>query len=188
MLLDTGSVDSTFAGLEALGKRVGAPELMAERVASARAKLAAEALPQPVRVLALFGTPGAFQVVTRDAWIGSLLETLQFENLGAKLTGNQRFPGFVEVSHEQLAMLKPELVLLVAHGDPARIRQELDELMQGSGPWNGLGKSATRGVHVLPPDLFVANPGLGLPVAGQAITALAEPRAGAPAVGAGKTP
>jgi iron complex transport system substrate-binding protein len=187
MLLDTGSVDATFAGLEALGKRVGAPELMAERVKASRAQLAAEALPQPVRVLALFGTPTRFQVITRDAWIGSLLDDLHFENLGANLTGSQRFPGFVEVSHETLATLRPELVVLVAHGDPGHIRMELDKLMAGSGPWSGLGKSAARGVHVLPPDLFVANPGLALPRAAQAIVELAG--AETPAVGAaGKTP
>jgi iron complex transport system substrate-binding protein len=182
MLLDTSSVDATFAGLEALGKKVGARDVLAARVAESRAKLAGEALAQPVKVLALFGTPGSFQVVTRGAWIGSLLQTLRFENLGAGLTGSQRFPGFAEVSHETLATLQPDLVLLVAHGDPARIRQELDALMAGSGPWSGLGK-ASRGVHVLPPDLFVSNPGLALPQAGQVI---AELGATSPAVGTGK--
>lgn len=182
VLLDTSSVDSTFAGLEALGKKVGAPDVLAARVQASRAKLAGEALAEPIKVLALFGTPGSFQVVTQGAWLGSLLETLRFENLGAGLTGSQRFPGFAEVSHETLATLQPDLVLLVAHGDPARIRQELDTLMAGSGPWSGLAK-ASRGVHVLPPDRFVSNPGLGLPQAGQVI---AELGATTPAVGTGK--
>ncbi|HEX5064905.1 MAG TPA: ABC transporter substrate-binding protein [Myxococcota bacterium] len=182
VLLDTSSVDSTFAGLEALGKKVGAPDVLAARVQASRAKLAGEALATPIKVLALFGTPGSFQVVTQGAWLGSLLETLRFENLGAGLTGSQRFPGFAEVSHETLATLHPDLVLLVAHGDPTRIRQELDALMAGSGPWSGLAK-ASRGVHVLPPDLFVSNPGLGLPQAGQVI---AELGARTPAVGTGK--
>ena len=184
MLLDTTSVDSTFSGLEALGRRVGAPELLAARVKAAHEKLGEQALVRPVSVLALFGTPGSFQVVTGGAWLGSLLDTLHFENLGAGLTGAQRFPGFAEVSDEKLATLRPELIVLIAHGDPTRIRQELDGLIAGSGPWSGLGKSASRGVHVLPPDLFVSNPGLELPRAAQAIAALG----GAPAVGTGKTP
>jgi iron complex transport system substrate-binding protein len=183
MLVDLTSVDSTFAALEALGHRIGpgAAETIAARVAAARAELSAQALGEPVKVLALFGTPGTFQVVTGGAWIGSLLSTLHYENLGADLTGAQRFPGFAEVSHESLATLRPDLVVLVAHGEPTRIRQELDTLMAGSGPWNGLSKSASRGVHVLPPDLFVANPGLSLPRAAQEITAVTAP----PAVGAG---
>jgi iron complex transport system substrate-binding protein len=186
MLLDTTSVDSTFAALEALGLRVGAAPAVSQRVAQARAQLASQALAEPVRVLALFGTPGSFQVVTQGAWIGSLLETLHLENLGAELTGRQRFPGFAEVSHETLATLRPELVLLVAHGDPTRIRAELETQMQGSGPWSGLAASASRGVHVLPPQLFESNPGLGMPRAAEAIGALArgaQPGSGAEAPG-----
>jgi iron complex transport system substrate-binding protein len=183
MLVDLSSVDATFAALEALGRRIGpaAAETLAARVAAARAELGAQALGTPVTVLALFGTPGAFQVVTGGAWIGSLLTALHYQNLGADLAGAERFPGFAEVSHEALATLRPELVVLVAHGDPTRIRQELDTLMAGSGPWGGLSNSASRGVHVLPPDLFVANPGLELPRAAQAISAVTA----RPAVGAG---
>jgi iron complex transport system substrate-binding protein len=181
MLFDTTSVDATFAALEQLGARVGRPELLAERVKASRAQLEGQALSQPVKVLALFGTPGSFQVVTSGAWIGSLLEALHYQNLGADLTGASRFPGFAEVSHEKLATLRPELVVLVAHGDPARIRQELDGLIAGTGPWHGIGSSASKGVHVLPPELFVSNPGLELPRAARAITALGA----LPAVGAG---
>ena len=86
--------------------------------------------------------------------------TLGFSNLGADLQGDERVPGFVEVSHEHLATLRPELVVLVAHGDPdadprgARIADSRARDRSA-----GLGRSATRGVHVLSPDLFVANPG-----------------------------
>ena len=184
MLLDTSSVESSFAGLEALGEKVGAADALAARVKASRAKLANEALSRPVKVLALFGTPGSFQVVTQGAWIGSLLEALRFENLGAGLTGAERFPGFAEVSHEKLATLRPDLVLLIAHGDPASIGQELDALIAGSGPWSGLAK-ASRGVHVLPPALFVSNPGLALPRAGAII---AELGGATPPVGGGETP
>jgi ABC-type Fe3+-hydroxamate transport system substrate-binding protein len=112
--------------------------------------------------------------VTRGAWIGSLLDELNFENLGANLKGDERVPGFVAVSSEHLATLQPQLVLLVAHGDPAQIKGQLAEQMSGTGPWAGLGRAATRGVHVLSPDLFVANPGLELPRAAEALAALAR--------------
>jgi hypothetical protein len=46
--------------------------------------------------------------------------------------------------------------------------------MAGSGPWGTLGRSASRGVHVLSPELFVANPGLDLPRAAEALAALAR--------------
>jgi iron complex transport system substrate-binding protein len=175
VLIDTTSVDGTFDGLLALGREVGAEQSLAPRVAQARESLKQHALDQRVPVLALFGTPGSFQVVTKGAWLGSLLDTLGFLNVGAEMKGDQRVPGFVEVSQEHLATLRPQLVVLVAHGDPAKIRAELEAQLAGSGPLAGLGRSATHGVHVLSPDLFVANPGLDLPRAAEALVALARP-------------
>jgi iron complex transport system substrate-binding protein len=179
VLIDTTSVDGTLDGLLAFGRQLGAEAALAPRVAQARAGIEKQALTERIPVLALFGTPGSFQVVTRGAWIGSLLEELNFENLGANLKGDERVPGFVAVSSEHLATLKPQLVVLVAHGDPAQIQKELEQQMSGTGAWAGLGRSATRGVHVLSPELFVANPGLDLPHAAEALAALARAPAAA---------
>jgi iron complex transport system substrate-binding protein len=174
VLIDTTSVDGTLDGLLAFGRQVGAETTMAPRVAEARESLKKQALEERMPVLALFGTPGSFQVVTKNAWLGSLLDTLGFLNVGADVKCDERVPGFVEVSQEHLATLRPELVVLVAHGDPTRIRADLESQLSGSGPLAGLGRSAKRGVHVLSPDLFVANPGLGLPRAAEALVELAR--------------
>ncbi|MGH0028885.1 MAG: ABC transporter substrate-binding protein [Myxococcota bacterium] len=185
MLIDTSSVDGVLSGLAALGDRVGAAATVAPRVAAAREQLAAQRLAEPIEVLALFGTPGRFQVVTGQAWLGSLLGELGFVNLGDDATGASRVPGFVEVSHEHLATLRPEMVVLVAHGDPRAIRRELEQKLSGPGPWAGLRESATRGVHVLSPGQFLANPGLALPDAAGTLVALAgQNGTPAPAVGA----
>ena len=182
VLIDTTSVEGTFAGLEALAGDLGASDAIAARLAEAREDIAARRLESPVKVLALFGTPGRFQVMTGATWQGDLLQELGFENLGANLTGAQRVPGFVEVSSEHLATLRPELIVLVAHGEPTRIQRELDGLLTGDGPWGRMGASAEHGVHVLSPSLFVANPGLAMPSAAETVAALAAP---APQVGAG---
>jgi iron complex transport system substrate-binding protein len=174
VLIDTTSVDGTLDGLLAFARQIGAEPAVAPRVSAAREQLAKQSLDARMPVLALFGTPGSFQVVTKGAWIGSLLDTLGFENVGADLRGQQRVPGFVEVSQEHLATLRPELVVLVAHGDPRQIQSDLAAQLAGTGPLAGLGRSATRGVHVLSPDLFVANPGLDLPRAAEALVALAQ--------------
>jgi iron complex transport system substrate-binding protein len=174
VLIDTTSVDGTLDGLLAFARQLGADPALAPRVAEARARLAKQTLGARMPVLALFGTPGSFQVVTNGAWLGSLLDTLGFENLGANLKGKQRVPGFVEVSQEHLSTLRPELVVLVAHGDPRQIQSELASQLAGSGPLAGLGRSAKRGVHVLSPELFVANPGLDLPRAAEALVSLAQ--------------
>ena len=188
VLVDTTDVDATLNDLAALGERVGAGDTVGPKVEAARAQLAEQKLEEPIQVLPLFGTPGRFQVVTSRAWLGSLLDKVGFVNVAADASGAQRVPGFVEVSHEYLATLRPEMVVLMAHGDPRAIQQELETKLSGAGPWAALGKSATRGVHVLSPRQFLANPGLALPGAAETLVALTN-GSGAPAtpaVGAGR--
>jgi iron complex transport system substrate-binding protein len=186
LLLDTSSIEATFAGLEEVGRRVGAADAMAAATASARARVAALALREPVPVLVLFGAPGSFLVVTGRSWLGDLLAKLDFANVGATGVGDERFPGLLALGDESLASLRPELVLLVAHGDPTALRAGLLERLSDGGPWSALRRSARRGVHVLDPGLFAANPGLAMPRAAAALVDLSSAPAAAvsPPVGA----
>ena len=148
---------------------------MGREIATARMKIGASALEHPLPVLVLFGAPGSFVVVTERTWLGDLLRRLNFDNLGARVTGSERHPGFVGVSDEVLAGLRPEIVLLVAHGDPDALRAAFEKKLAEGGAWAGLRASATRGVHVLPPALFTTNPGLGMAEAAQQLRDLARP-------------
>ena len=182
MLLDGVSVDGTLTGLDSLGRRVGAGDAMARETAATRARLAALALGEPLPTLALFGAPGSFLVLTDRSWLGDLLQRQGFQVLGATSSGDERFPGMVAVADEQFASLRPELVLLVAHGDPTAIRAAFEKRVADGGPWSGVRQSATRGLHVLEPALFATNPGLGLASAAESLVALSSPSAaGAPA-------
>jgi iron complex transport system substrate-binding protein len=171
LLVDTSSIDATFAGLVAVAARAGAAEEMEARVAEARTALAALKLAQPVATLALFATPGAFLAVTEQTWIGDLLARLGFASVAPSAPHGGAMPGYVPLSDEVLATLRPELLLLLSHGDPARVRAEFERRLEG-GPWQGLRASAGRGVHVLDPVLFQANPGLAVVDAARALTGL----------------
>jgi iron complex transport system substrate-binding protein len=178
LLIDAASVDATFGALIEVGRRVGAEQELAAAVNEARGALAALALPQPVSALALFGTPESFYAVTGRAWLGDLLARLRFENLGARAPGNERFPGLVALSDEVIATLEPRLVLLVSHGDPARIRDTFVKQVAAGGPWSSIRDSAGDAVHVLDPAVFSANPGLDLPRAARELVELANGRGG----------
>lgn len=182
LLLDTSGVDSTLDGLVALAAAVGDETVLKQRAAALRAELAALRLERPVPVLALFGTPDAFYVITQRTWIGDLLARLGFELPALTAAESPRFPGFVPVSDELLVTLRPKLVLLVAHGDPAALREALARKTADGGPWSAVGRAATRGVEVLDPRLFASNPGFGMGRAAQALVALGG--AAAPAVAA----
>src|SRR5690606_7171848 len=140
LLLEARSVEATFAGLEEVGRRVGAGDAMAQATAEARRRLAALALEQPVPALVGFGAPGSFLVVTERTWLGDLLASLSFENVGSVGGGDERFPGLVALGDEVIAGLEPQLVLLVAHGDPSALRAAFEERL--AGPWSGVRAAA----------------------------------------------
>jgi iron complex transport system substrate-binding protein len=178
VLLDTNGVDATLEGLAALGEQLGDGGALRRRGDAFRARLAELHLGKAVSVLPLFGTPDSFFVVTGRAWLGDLLEKLGFELPAAGDAGGERFPGLVPVSDELLVTLRPDLVVLVAHGDPRTLREALVQKTAPGGPWSSVGRSASLGVQVLPPELFASNPGLGMERAAEALVALAAPAAG----------
>jgi len=184
LLLETRSVAATLSDLVRVGARVGARAELARAVAEVRRGLEALALGRSVPTLALFGTPGSFFAFTERAWLGDLLTRLNFQVMGAG-GGDERFPGLVALSDEVVATLEPELVVLVAHGEPEAIREAFRRRMAAGGAWRSVRASAGDHVHVLDPDVFGTNPGLALPRAARALVALAPPGT-LPAVSAGR--
>lgn len=179
VLVDTGSVEGTFAGLMEVGRQVGAVDEMSRAVAGARAGIAAAKLDARVVTLPLFGAPGSFLVITERTWLGDLLDDLDFANVAGSAVGKETYPGYVTLSDELVAGYQPALVLVVAHGDPEAIRTAFLRRAQEAGPWQGL-RDAPLGVHVLDPALFAANPGLGLTEAARTLKRLAHPATVAP--------
>jgi iron complex transport system substrate-binding protein len=174
VLIDTTSVDSTFAGLRTVGAKVNAASEIDGSIAQAQAEIRAQALAQPLETLPIFGTPGAFMLITDRTWLGDLLVKLNFKSAAATPTGNERFPGYVELSDELLAGLKPQIVLLVAHGDVPAIRAALSKRIDEDGSWRSVREAADRGVHVLDAHMFQANPGLAMPEAARELRRLAD--------------
>lgn len=179
LLIESDTLDHTFEGLLLVGRKIGAEEKMAALVGEAQKGVTAAALPKRTPALVLFGAPGSFMVVSNRTWIGDLATRVGYDNVGAAVSGSERFPGFVQVSDEVLAGMRPEVVMLVAHGDPEAIRTAFQQRLEGGGPWAGLRSAATGGVHVLPAGVFSINPGLGMPGAAKHLHALAAPRVGA---------
>lgn len=178
MLVGSGSVDETFTGLARVGARVGGAAEMERAIAETRKGIAAAALGDPVATLPFFGAPGSFLVITERTWLGDLLDKLNFKNLARDSSGKESFPGYVLVSDEVLAGMRPALVLVVAHGDPEAIRGAFARRAEAGGPWKSL-NDARLGVHVLDPDHFGANPGLAMPDAARRLRQLALPETAA---------
>ena len=183
LLIDTSGIDSMLSALSDLSTSIGGSPLLDARIAAVRKELATLELGESLRVLPLFGAPGSFYAITDRAWLGQLVTELGFDNL-APARGDERFPGLVVVSDEVISTLEPDIVLLVAHGDPRKIQADLEQRTRAGGAWASLGK-ASHGIHVLDPGLFAANPGLDVDRAAKELIAISE---APPAAGAGSLP
>ncbi|MCR9094193.1 MAG: ABC transporter substrate-binding protein [bacterium] len=170
LMLETSGVDSTLEALSRVSEAIGGSAALDEKIDAARDEIARLSVDGKPKILTLFGSPGTFYVMTDRAWLGDLAKSVGFEATVSD-GGNERFPGLVPVSDEIMAIARPDLVLLIAHGNPTQIRAELDRRVERGGPWAGLAK-ARLGVHVLDPMLFSANPGLALTEAAKELVRL----------------
>lgn len=180
VLVDTSTVDGTFASLLEVGRRVGAAKAYHEKVAGAREALAAIKPERPERILAVLGMPSSFFVMTARSWQGDLLARMGFENVAAQAVGEERIPGFVPLSDEILAGLAPERVLLVAHGDPVAVRSAFERRIQDRGLWRSASTGALPRVEILSPDRFLTNPGIALPAVAEGLVGREAPQVSAP--------
>jgi iron complex transport system substrate-binding protein len=170
LMLETSDVESTFEALSEVSAAIGGSDSLDARIETTRETIEELAVEGAPKILALFGSPGTFYVMTDRAWLGDLAKRVGYAST-IDGGGNERFPGLVPVSDEVMAMAKPDLVLLIAHGNPAQIRAELDRRTAKGGAWAGLA-GAALGVHVLDPALFSANPGLDLSRAAEELVRL----------------
>ncbi len=172
ILIDTSSVTSTLDALARISRSLGGMEALDSRIEQTRLELEGLALEEPVSLLPLFGAPGSFYAMSDRVWLGDLARRLGFENV-TPARGDERFPGLVALSDEVMAMMRPDLVVLVAHGDPRKIREDLVSRTARGGAWAAL-ERAPLGIHVLDPRLFSANPGLELGAAARILVGLVD--------------
>lgn len=175
LMVEASSVAATFDGLVEVGERVGAGAEMRRRVDAARAEIASLRRSEPVDALPLFGAPGSFLAVTGSTWLGDLIAEVGLTNLAAELAGRESFPGYVDLSDEVLATVRPDLVLLIAHGAPEAVEDAIEQRAQAGGVWGTLAER----MRVLDPQLFGSNPGLRMPEAARRLAELADAAAAA---------
>jgi iron complex transport system substrate-binding protein len=177
--IDTRSVDATLEGVLALARRAGAEARMRGEVDAVRGALRERRLARPVRALTVFAAPGNPLIVTRRTWLGDLLAGLGFEDVAAAHAGSERLPGYVLLSAEVLATLEPEVLFVVAHGDPTELEASFRRELAERPMWRGAAHSARGRVHVLDPALFSGNPGLEMGRAADWLLERASARKGA---------
>ena len=173
LLIDTSSVEGTWKSLGEIGRKVGGEAEMQAAIDRSRSGVEKVSLAKPTSALVLFGAPGTFYAMTERTWLGDLAARLGYENAAPDLGSSERFPGLIALSDEVVAGLSPDVVLLVAHGDPRAIQAALEKKIERGGAWRGLQRASV--VRVLNPQTFAANPGLGMAQAAQELAGVASP-------------
>jgi iron complex transport system substrate-binding protein len=171
--LELSGVDATLRSLDALGARIGAATKMETRTRAVRARISALRASRQVRALALFGTPGQFQVITRRHWLGDLLAELGATCIEPAASADALGSSIVPLNDEAAASIAADLVVVVAHGEPRAVRAALTERLATGGAWSGIA-SARGGIHALDAERFGANPGLALGDAAEELARLLE--------------
>lgn len=189
LLLDTSSVQGTLDGLAEVARRLDAAEAIASELARVEGALEAIEFAGAPEVLPLYGVPGRYLLVTDQTWIGDLIV-----RSGGSLTApiglaapalaqapaqapapdrrSASATGYLQVNDEWMAAQRPDVVLLLTHGDPEAIEATFRQRIAEGGAWQPLAASVGDRIHALPPGLFSTNPGLGLADAALAIQRL----------------
>ena len=161
LLLQHRSVAEVLANITLLGAatgRDGPAEVLRRSLHERVQRLIAPSAASRPQVLLLFGTPRSFLAMGEDTYAGDLLRLAGGQNVASQFM-HHRPGGFHPLSLELIVKSRPQWVLVVSHGDPARVAEAYRKELESNPAWRRLGAVSLGRVHVLPDDLFATSPG-----------------------------
>lgn len=138
--LPVDSLDELKESLVALGRIYG-KEDQAKEVLTSFAEREAEALKivegkTAPSVMLLFGSAESLMLMNEDTFAGSLAKKLGASNvLSAVLKQSETY---VPLNMETIVEANPDVILLVAHGDPTAVAKQFEDDVKKNGVWEKL--------------------------------------------------
>lgn len=124
--LDVERVEDLTRHVRLLADATGKPSTDAVATYASVIDAARAARPdEPVRVLALFGGVSSSYVFRPNSYLGSIIETLGAEVVGTDDTPESAYAGLSPLSIERAVADNPDVILIVAHGDPTHHAEDL---------------------------------------------------------------
>jgi len=112
------------------------------------------------RVLILFGTAQAFMFATPNSYVGDLVRMLNGRNVVEETRIPESMFGFVPFSAEQAVALNPDVILRIAHGNPAESLRLIQNEFRNNPVWQNINAVRNNRVYDLDSNLFDPNPGV----------------------------
>lgn len=111
----------------------------------------------PPRSLVIFGAPRSFNMATKDAFAGNLVEQLGGGNIADN--DNTIEGSFVPLSMEYVVQQDPEVILFISMSKNPVIAESFKKQMQENSLWNGVSAVKNGRIYYLSGALFTVNPG-----------------------------
>ncbi|MGG4456327.1 helical backbone metal receptor [Brevibacillus porteri] len=88
------------------------------------------------KVLFLFGSAEALMVMNENTFVGSLARNLGASNVASDVL--KQTETYVPLNMESIVAANPDVILLVAHGDPSAVTKKFEEDVKKNGAWEKL--------------------------------------------------
>lgn len=154
--LPADSLDELKLSTAVLG-RVYNKEEQATQVLEDFAKKEAEAIEaskgkDAPKVMILFGSAESLMVMNENTFAGSIAHNLGAANVLSDVL--KQTETYVPLNMESIVTANPDVILLVAHGDPAAVAQKFEEDVKKNGAWEKLAAFQNGKLKTLDYNLF----------------------------------
>ncbi|SFT26645.1 helical backbone metal receptor [Paenibacillus sp. BC26] len=119
--------------------------------AEAAAVKQAEGQTQP-KVMFLFGSAESFMLMNESTYAGSMAKKLGASNVVSDVLKSQET--YVPLDMESVVTANPDVILLVAHGDPEAAKKAFEDDVKKNGAWEKLNAFKNNRVEALDYNLF----------------------------------
>lgn len=138
--IPTDSLDELKLSTVVLGRlfkqEAKATALLQKNAAEEKAALDAAKGKTAPKVMFLFGSAESLMLMNENTFAGSLAKNLGATNVVSSVMKAKET--YVPVNMESIVAANPDIIMLVAHGDPAAAAKKFEEDVNKNGAWNKL--------------------------------------------------
>ncbi|NOU94529.1 ABC transporter substrate-binding protein [Paenibacillus sp. LMG 31456] len=111
------------------------------------------------RVLLVYGAPGTYMAALNNSLSGNIVVSAGGENIAADYPKLDSYPQYAQLDTEKIMKSNPQLILIMSHGNPEKVRDGFLKEMQQNAAWSSMDAVKNNQIEILPADLFGTNPG-----------------------------
>lgn len=112
-----------------------------------------------VKALIVYGAPGTTLAALPNSLPGDILAKAGGVNIAKDFPASKDQPSFAELSAERIIIQNPDVIFLIAHGNPKEVQEAFEKILATDPAWKNLNAVKNSQYQVLDPNLFAANPG-----------------------------